>query len=61
MNSPSSRAETTKVEIWTEGKTDWKHMKKAFAELERGAYISLHEREEPDMGDQAPRVRQLNA
>ena len=36
--------------IWTEGKTDWQHMKRAFQLLGAGERISFHE-DETDFGD----------
>ncbi|NTV45472.1 MAG: RNA-directed DNA polymerase, partial [Chlorobiales bacterium] len=39
---PEPRKECTKVEVWTEGKTDWKHLKAAFTNLKgQGYYINL--------------------
>ena len=36
--------------IWTEGKTDWKHLKRAFLELGARAQVAFHE-SETDFGD----------
>jgi len=37
--------------IWTEGKTDWKHLKKAIEKLNLDLNISFHEYEDKDMGE----------
>lgn len=46
------QAEDTEAIIWTEGKTDWKHLKKASEKLGLKLNISFHQREE-DMGGDA--------
>src|SRR5262245_61520872 len=53
MIGPSSKVNLPEVEIWTEGKTDWKHLKHAFARVGGETRIVFHEKEEADMGDQA--------
>lgn len=45
------RANSPEAAIWTEGKTDWKHLKKALEKLEMDLNISFHEYEDKDMGD----------
>src|ERR1043166_958971 len=41
------------IEVWTEGKTDWKHLKKAAERLNIKKNISFQEIIEGDLGDQA--------
>ncbi len=43
----------TSCEIWTEGKTDWRHLKRAQTELGRANGAQFHEKEEVAMGDDA--------
>jgi len=49
QNAPAKRPDAI---IWTEGKTDWKHLKKAAQKLRLNLNIAFHEYEDKDMGDQ---------
>lgn len=45
------KATSPEAVIWTEGKTDWKHLKKALEKLGGDLNVSFHEYEDKDMGD----------
>ena len=53
MLSDKLRQEKADAIIWTEGKTDWKHLKKAKEQLNLGLNIEFNEYEDKDMGDDA--------
>jgi len=45
--------DSAQATIWTEGKTDWKHLKKASERLRLNLQLSFHEAEEGDQGAEA--------
>jgi len=50
--SISADSGDTEAIIWTEGKTDWKHLKKALEKLRLDLRVSFHETDEKDLGSE---------